>query len=190
MINKISKKILCDILIIVFVLVALVLICYAVKQSQLKSKEQQSAREKRLNLYCSSLCIEGDFAIEGNQVTINNKIFDEKELIKWVALHNAFYKNSPVTREELMTEFDAFCDGMKESELLENYRDRMTDIVVRAENVELFVNGYDYDRVIIDYLKENFDTRLSDATKEQMEEVCPHAAKEFYNEFLRLETLE
>ncbi|MBE5953216.1 MAG: hypothetical protein E7257_03530 [Lachnospiraceae bacterium] len=160
------------------------------KQNQQKSKEQQATKEKRLNLYSSSLCIEGEFVIEGDQVTINNKSFDEKELIKWVALYNAFYKDTPITIEELMAEFDAFCHGMKESELLENYRDRMTDIVVRAENVELFVNGYDYDRVIVDHLKEKFDTRLSDATKEQMEEACPHAAEEFYNEVLRLETLE
>ncbi len=185
-----TKKVVSGILISAAVVIVVLCVGYIVKQNQHTTKEQQAVKEERLKLYSSSLCIGGDFVVDGDKVTVNNKTYDEKELIKWVALHNVFYKDSPVTREELMTEFDTFCDGMNESELLENYRDRMTDIVVRAEDVELFVNGYDYDRVIIDYLKADFDTRLSDATKEQMEEVCPHAAEKFYNEVLRLETLQ
>ncbi len=182
-----NKKILGSIFIFLFVVITIVLLGYVMKQNQVKAEERRVAMEKRLHLYSASLCIDGNFVIDEDNVIINNKTWDEKELIKWVALHNAFYKDLPVTIEELMTEFDAFCSEMDESELLEGYRDRMSDIVVRAENVELFVNGYDYDRVIIDYLKEKFETELSDATKEQMEEVCPYAAQEFYEQVLELE---
>lgn len=134
--------------------------------------------------------IQGDFVVDGDKVTVNNKMCDEKELIKWVSLHNAFYKDSTIAIEELMKEYDIFCDGMEESELIETYRDRMHTIGIRAEDVEIFVNGYDYDRVIIEYLKENYDTRLSRATVEEMKVACPYAAEEIYKEVLRLEEQE
>ena len=171
--------------------IILAMVHFAWTKHQEEQQKEQEIRMERLERYSRSLCIGGDVVVDENQVTINNFAYDEKELVKWVSLHNVFYPEDTVTIESLMKAFDDFCIGMAESDVLEGYRDRMVKIKVRAENVELFIYSYDYDRYIIECLVEiNEDNSLSDATVEEMEEVCPLAAERLYQEVIRLEKSE
>ncbi|MBP3421126.1 MAG: hypothetical protein J6K37_02510 [Lachnospiraceae bacterium] len=158
---------------------------------QEEQQKEQEIRMERLERYSRSLCISGDVVVDENQVTISNFTYDEKEMVKWVSLHNVFYPEDTVTIESLMKAFDEFCTGMNESNMLEAYRDRMIKIKVRAENVEIFIYSHDYDLYIIECLKEiNENNSLSEATVAEMEEVCPLAAERLYQEVICLEKSE
>ncbi len=173
-------------IIFLLVLFSLLVIC-VIRVTVEKNDKQKQITENRLELYRRVLYMDGEFTRKGNTVVIHDRSYDEKEMIQDVALYNAFYPDDPIRIEMLMEEFDLFCDGMKESALIETYHERMKALKVRAEDVELFVYSYDYDRVVIKYLKEMYDTRLADATVEQMRVVCPYAAADFYNEVIKRE---
>lgn len=175
---------------IVIAVLLLIFVSYGVYCVIQKAQEEKEIRQIRLEQYSASLHITGDFVIAGDIVTINNKEYDEKGLIQDISLYNAFYKDTPITIDMLMEEYEVFCNGMNESELIENYRERMKSISVRAENVELHVNGYDYERYIIEYLNDTYDTSLSRATVEEMRTACPYGAEKIYNEVLSLENME
>ncbi len=173
------------VLAVFFFIIAVVHIVFIYSNHKKTEQQEQEAREQRLELYSSILYIEGDFDINGTNVTINNKSYDEKDMTKDVCLYNVFYENEPVTIEMLMEEFDSFCRGMEESELLETYLDRNRSINNRRSQAGL--DRYSYDLHIISYLKDVYNIDISDATVEQMQQACPYAAEELYNEILAKE---
>ncbi len=172
------------IIILISCVLLVVAICTSViiiKKNKLDKKEKE-IREERLWTYSRCLHIQGNFEFDGNKIIINNKEFDEKELICDIYLYNSFYKDEQITVDMLIEEFEAFCNGDDKSELIENYRDNMSAISVRVERVNMDVSYYRVD--LSCYTMENYDMYYTNATTDMLNEVCPIVAKEFYNKVI------
>lgn len=181
-----KKKIVYGIFIVLALLIVIVVVVNIFRK---KEEELQKVRQSRLELYSDAVNITGDFVVEGDTFTINNKEYNEVNMIREISLYNAFYKEEQITVEELMAEFDAFTNGMNESDVLENYQENMRSLKVRCEKVEIFVRGYDYQGKAYNYLEEIYGAPLDfDAlTIEDWEKAYEYAAERIYNEVLELE---
>lgn len=181
-----KKKIVCGIFIVLALFIVIVVVVNIFRK---KEQELQKVRQSRLELYSDAVNITGDFVIEGDTFTINNKEYNEINMIREISLYNAFYKEEQIAVEELMAEFDTFANGMNESEVLEKYQDNMWSLIVRCEKVEIFVRDYDYQGKAYNYLEEIYGAPLDfDAlTIEDWEKAYKYAAERIYNEVLELE---
>ncbi|MGN0496065.1 MAG: hypothetical protein ACI4GW_07550 [Lachnospiraceae bacterium] len=187
--EKILKKIIYIFYaVLIVVIVLLFIISIEAKKSRLEQEKKQ-AQEERLELYSDAVNISGDFVVDGDKVTINNKEYAEIKMIAEVSLYNEFYKEDKVTIDELMTEFDTFCDCMDESALFEKYQERMRTITVRCENVGIFIREYDYSRHAYYYLEKVYGEPLDfdNITTEDWVKAYEVAAEKIYNEVLELE---
>lgn len=171
------------------VLITILTIVFVLFTAEKTSKEKKELRQKRFERYSDAVNISGDFVIEGDKIIINNKEYNEINLIKEVAIYNIFFKDDMVELDELLMEFEKFCDGKEQSELLDKYQDRMRDITTRCENVGIFIRGYDYSRYAYYYLEEIYGEPLEfdELTIVDWKNAYAYASEKIYKEVLELE---
>lgn len=126
--------------------------------------------------YIYNLCIHGEFSYKPNKVIVHEMWVEEQSLTFEVVLYNAFHVGEEITMEQLLQEYDDFCNKG-----------------IRGENIEKFINFHHgagigiadvyYKKYIGEtgsYLKENFSTNFENATVEQIQEAAEYAVELLY----------
>lgn len=76
--------------------------------------------ELTMDVYTYALNMKCEYSIEDNKIEIKEQDVSEWRLMIEVELYNAYYEDD-MTMEELLDEFDGYCNNLVESELLNDY---------------------------------------------------------------------
>ncbi|MBQ8167506.1 MAG: hypothetical protein IJZ96_10820 [Lachnospiraceae bacterium] len=144
-----------------------------IDEMHLEREEQQKRKADKNSWYTEYLCIEGDFEITHNKVTVSNQTISESDLTVNICFYN-FYKANDVSPELLLKEYENFCKNKGQWDNLELYMDFMyaRDAGLEGSKIDKYtipiseykiqlhkylnVKGYDFDKI----------------TKKDLEECC------------------
>ena len=96
------------------------------EEKRIEQEEHQRERTVQNSWYTEYLCMDGDYEITYNSVTVSNQTIAEAELTANVCFYN-FYNAEDVSSEQLLREYDNFCNNKKSWKKLEAYADFMYD---------------------------------------------------------------
>ena len=174
---KKKKSIMIGIIVSVSVLVLIVVA--GVVNDWLWKKRQAERGESVLywqnELYIYMLSIEGEFRYTPERIEVIEMETDERKLLMDVVLYNEYHKGEELTVEQLLEEYDNFCQGTGTTEGLDAFCE-----FDRAEQYDAQEHPLRrYEEYIHEYLEECDIKYIDQATMEQLEEAAKYAAKKW-----------
>lgn len=152
-------------------------------------KEKKLVKDQRqLYSYAKSLHLVADFPdydsvaiVDGKGVIVEPRN-DEWGLISDLSLHNTFYPANIVTEDELLSEFDSYCDTLEKSEVLDRYQSELSSLFKELSDREM--RGAYNDLYVLQYwkLEHEHEIKADSATREQLIMAADEVAADIHNE--------
>lgn len=102
------------------VILGVILLLIAEREKKREHEEYIAHIELIMDVYTYALNMKCEYPIEDNKIVIKEQDMSEWLLMIEMELYNAYYEDD-MTMEELLDEFDGYCNNLVESELLDDY---------------------------------------------------------------------
>ena len=144
------------------------------RQEEMQIETQMQLMRIQNERYIYQLCIDGEFSYEPNRVIVHEMQIDYISLIQHIALYNEFNNDKKVTMEQVLEEYENFCNGEGGTEALDavlhfdfgNHNLTLDIHIVHILLIILIILWMNVDWIILQrLLMNNYKRRLSTLPK-------------------------